>query len=303
MEKKCSIGGVFLTANSIFSHRSVVLLSLPSSIHCDCCLPSLFNRTKLDLFVSISQDVPESLIVRADYSALLSIFPIIRSLCVFTPIYSDSSPSFLWLPPLHFSVSHFSIQLAVVDSQNKIQMIMSLDSLKCSIVNSSLDSLSLLTSIQYNSSLIVSILLFVNIQSISIQSHHIHIAETTISILPDTLSLLLRFVSLFSLLPSSPHLYHCKHQQFSFSRLKKTEIASISVSSSILPIPVTIDMPSFTINYASLLSLSLKDVTLENQVLRIQQFNLMANSSSVLQCSPTKFLFQPFYLHLSLLGV
>ena len=206
MEKKCSIGGVFLTANSIFSHRSVVLLSLPSSIHCDCCLPSLFNRTKLDLFVSISQDVPESLIVRADYSALLSIFPIIRSLCVFTPIYSDSSPSFLWLPPLHFSVSHFSIQLAVVDSQNKIQMIMSLDSLKCSIVNSSLDSLSLLTSIQYNSSLIVSILLFVNIQSISIQSHHIHIAETTISILPDTLSLLLRFVSL-SLSYHLPHTY------------------------------------------------------------------------------------------------
>ena len=45
-------------------------------------------------------------------------------------------------------------------------------------------------------------------------------------------------------------------------------------------------MPSFTINYASLLSLSLKDVTLENQVLRIQQFNLMADSSSILQCSP-----------------
>ena len=140
---------------SIFSHCNVVLLSLPSSIHCDCCLPSLFNRTKLDLFVSISQDVSESLIVCVDYSAILSIFPIIRSFCVFTPTHSDSSSSSLWLPPFHFSVSYFSIQLTVLDSQNKAQVIISLDSLSCSIVNSSLDSLSLLTSIQYNSSLIV----------------------------------------------------------------------------------------------------------------------------------------------------
>lgn len=63
-------------------------------------------------------------------------------------------------------------------------------------------------------------------------------------------------------------------------------MTSISDVSSICPISVTLDMPSFIICYASLLSVSLKNVTLENQVLRIQQFNLMADSSTILQCSP-----------------
>lgn len=163
-EKKCSIGGIALTTKSIFSCRSNILVSLPSLIHCDCCLPSLFNRTKRDLFASISQDISASLIVCADYSAILSVFPIIRSFCVFNPS-SDSSFSCLCLPPFHFSASHLSVLLKVLDSQSETALKVSLDSLRCSIVNSSLHSLSLLTSIQYNSSLTVRFLL---------SSHSVH---------------------------------------------------------------------------------------------------------------------------------
>ena len=121
---------------------------------------------------------------------------------------------------------------------------------------------------------------------ISIQSSCIHISETAITISPTTLSLLSRFLFLFSLLPSSPHYFHSRPQRSSFSQLKKIEIASISNSSSVLPLSVTVEMPSITLNYGSLLSLSLKDVRLKNQTLQIPQLTITADSSSILQCSP-----------------
>ena len=155
MEKKCFIGGVSLTAQSIFNRHDTTLLSFPSTLHCDCLLPSLFNRMKQDFFISLSSDSDESLILHADYSDILSVFPIIRSLFIFTPKVADSTSSSFWMFPIHLSVTHFSVLMNILDSQSHLQVLLYLDSLSCSVINSSLHSLSLITSIQYDSVLTV----------------------------------------------------------------------------------------------------------------------------------------------------